>query len=63
MRIHNGLEPELYECAQMILHDQCPPKQEYYFCMKQEDDSDMDCTQCWSNYLLKLYYGLEAYGR
>lgn len=55
MRILNGLESELYECAQMILHDQCPPKQ--------EDDSDMDRTQCWSNYLLKLYYGLEAYGR
>lgn len=44
-------ECNLHECARMILFDQCPPDNKYYLCMATEDDTSLDCTQCWSNYL------------
>ena len=45
------------ECAFMILHDQCPPDNKHYLCMKEEDGCLVDCTQCWSNYLWGLAMG------
>ena len=45
------------KCALMILHDQCPPERKHYLCMKVEDDSAADCTQCWDNYLWGLAAG------
>ena len=50
-------ENAFFECACMILYDQCPPEREHYLCMRAEDDSAVDCTQCWNNYLLKLAAG------
>lgn len=44
-------EFDLLKCARMILQDQCPPQRQHYLCMMGEDDSDLDCTLCWSNYL------------
>lgn len=50
-------EAAFFQCAQMILFDQCPPESKYYLCMKDEDDSIRDCTQCWSNYLWGISIG------
>jgi len=50
-------ENALRQCARMILHDQCPPERKHYLCMKVEDDSCADCTQCWENYLWDLAAG------
>lgn len=50
-------EHALHKCARMILLDQCPPERKYYLCMKVEDDSAVDCTQCWDNYLWGLAAG------
>ena len=44
-------ESDLRECALMILHDQCPPDRKHYLCMTGEDDTALDCTQCWDSYL------------
>lgn len=49
-------EAMLYECAKMILFDQCPPECKYYLCMVSEDCTG-DCTQCWSNYLMGIGAG------
>jgi len=43
-------ESALWDCARMILQDQCPPDRKHYLCMKSEDDTG-DCTLCWDNYL------------
>ena len=43
-------ENDLWQCAFMILRDECPPEREHYLCMKGEDDSP-DCAQCWGDYL------------
>ena len=50
-------EAAFQQCAFMILHDQCPPDSKHYLCMKEEDDSIGDCTQCWSNYVWGLTMG------
>lgn len=50
-------EYALRQCALMILHDQCPPEQKHYLCMKEEDDSTFDCTLCWGNYLSGIAAG------
>lgn len=42
---------DIYQCARMILFDQCPPDREHYLCMMGEDDTALDYTQCWDNYL------------
>ena len=44
-------ESALQKCAFMILSDQCPPDRKHYLCMMGEDDTALDCTQCWNNYL------------
>lgn len=44
-------EDAFRQCAFMILFDQCPPERKHYLCMKEEDSSIHDCTQCWSDYL------------
>lgn len=44
-------EFDLQQCAHMILFDQCPPDRKHYLCMASEDDTALDCTQCWDNYL------------
>jgi len=55
-------EAAFSQCAFMILFDQCPPDTNHYLCMKEEDDSIVDCTQCWSNYLWGLTMGtIEPY--
>ena len=43
-------ENDLWDCAFMILRDECPPEREHYLCMKGEDDSP-DCAKCWGDYL------------
>lgn len=45
----------LYQCAKMILRDQCPPDRKHYLCMVSEDDTG-DCATCWDKYL----YGVAA---
>lgn len=50
-------ERNLHECACMILHDQCPPDRNHYLCMVSEDDTALDCTQCWDNYLWGVVEG------
>lgn len=50
-------EAAFFQCAFMILHDQCPPERKHYLCMTEEDDSVQDCIQCWSNYLRNLTMG------
>lgn len=50
-------EAAFSQCEFMILHDQCPPETRHYLCMKEEDDSIRDCTQCWSDYLWGLTMG------
>lgn len=50
-------ESALQKCALMILHDQCPPERKHYLCMKGEDDSSVDCTLCWDNYLWGIAAG------
>lgn len=42
---------DIYQCARMILFDQCPPDREHYLCMMGEDDTVFDCTQCWDAFL------------
>lgn len=44
-------ELAIFKCAQMILLDQCPPERKHYLCMEVEDDSAVDCAQCWDRYL------------
>ena len=51
------------QCAFMILNDQCPPDRQHYLCMQGEDDSDRDCTQCWSNYLWGIAMGKIEYSK
>ena len=50
-------EAAFFQCAFMILHDQCPPERKHYLCMTEEDDSVQDCIQCWSRYLRDLTMG------
>lgn len=50
-------ERDLHSCARMILFDQCPPDRKHYLCMKGEDDSGLDCTLCWDNYLWGIASG------
>lgn len=50
-------EAAFQQCAFMILADQCPPDRKHYLCAIEEDDTDRDCTQCWSNYLWGLSMG------
>ena len=40
----------LWDCARMILRDECPPDRRHYLCTVSEDDTP-DCTLCWSNYM------------
>lgn len=47
----------LYQCARMILRDECPPCREYYLCMVEEDDTVFDCTQCWDAFLQGIAAG------
>ncbi len=54
-------ESALWDCARMILHDQCPPEREHYLCMKAEDDTP-DCTLCWDNYLWGVAGDGKRYG-
>lgn len=49
-------ENELWQCAFMILRDQCPPERKHYLCMMGEDDTG-DCSQCWNNYLWGIAAG------
>ena len=49
-------EAAFFQCANMILHDQCPPERKHYLCMMDDDDA-LDCTQCWSNYLWGIAMG------
>lgn len=44
-------ESDLQRCAFMILRNQCPPDNKHYLCMMEEDDTALDCVQCWGNYL------------
>ena len=48
-------EAAFFQCAFMILHDQCPPERKHYLCMTEEDDSVQDCIQCWSRYCLSSF--------
>lgn len=50
-------ESALAECANMILFDQCPPDRMHYLCMKEEDDTICNCTQCWRDYLWGIRAG------
>ena len=50
-------ECDLHSCARMILLDQCPPDNKHYLCMVSEDDTALDCTQCWDNYLWDVAEG------
>ena len=51
-------EHALSRCANMILHDMCPPDNKYYLCMEEEDYSiEPDCTLCWDNYLWGIKTG------
>lgn len=50
-------ESELRKCALMILHDQCLPDRKHYLCMTGEDDTALDCTQCWDTYLWRIAAG------
>lgn len=43
-------ESALYDCARMILFDECPPDNAHYLCMSGEDDTP-DCAMCWDRYL------------
>lgn len=54
------MEYAFFHCAHMILQDQCPPDSRHYLCMKEEDDSIRDCSQCWNNYLWGLSMGTIA---
>ncbi|MCI8438947.1 MAG: hypothetical protein HFF73_05450 [Oscillospiraceae bacterium] len=44
-------ECAFFDCARMILLDQCPPDRTHYLCMQSEDDADGQCAQCWDTYL------------
>ena len=44
-------ENALWDCAFMILRDECPPDREHYLCMKQEEACGCDCFRCWDHYL------------
>lgn len=50
-------EYALRQCARMILDDQCPPERKHYLCMKAEDESAVDCTKCWDDYLWGIAVG------
>lgn len=50
-------EMVFWECAFMILRDQCPPDRKHYLCMQSEDDADGQCAQCWNNYLWGIMWG------
>ena len=50
-------EYALFKCARMILLDQCPPERKHYLCMEAEDDSAVDCAQCWDRYLWGIAAG------
>lgn len=43
-------EWDIWQCALMILRDQCPPDRKHYLCMVSEDDTG-DCGLCWDSYL------------
>lgn len=45
------------DCALMILRDECPPAREHYLCMRGDDDTTRDCTQCWENYIWGISFG------
>lgn len=49
-------ECDLYDCARMILFDQCPPERKHYLCMVSENSTG-DCAQCWLNYLREIGMG------
>lgn len=46
----------LFRCAQMILHDQCPPDNTAYLC-KHGEECETECTRCWDNYLWYMLNG------
>lgn len=50
-------EDTFFQCAVMILHDQCPPDSNHYLCMQAEDGDAAECLMCWSNYLRELVAG------
>lgn len=47
-------EYALFQCARMILCDECPPDRKHYLCMKQEEHEAGDCTRCWDDFLFKV---------
>lgn len=40
----------MFQLAQMILRDQCPPDNRMYLCSMGEE-AECDCTECWDKYL------------
>lgn len=48
----------LFDAAQSILHDECPPGAKYYFCWNNPDDAEESrCTECWTKYLYVVVNG------
>ena len=41
----------MFQLANMILRDECPPDNTLYLCRMGEED-ECRCEECWSNYLL-----------
>ena len=45
--------PNLFECALLLLDDECPPERCMQLCGMEEDATEDACRRCWKQY---LYY-------
>ena len=51
-----------WRCAFLILNDECPPDNKFYFCTMGEEP-ECDCRFCWDNYIWYLKDGFNPYQR
>lgn len=49
----------MFQLAQMILRDQCPPDNKMYLCSMGEE-AECDCTECWDKYLFWAVNGYKG---
>ena len=51
-------QPDVFDCALMLVDDSCPPEPCMQLCRWQEDDEDgTACSRCWRQYLFYVVNG------
>lgn len=56
VQVSSAIHPTMFQCALLILEDECPPDPRMYFCCHGEDP-ETACIECWRHYLDYLLSG------